>query len=48
VTPAIYPGFRASLFLAPSFKAAVVILTNGESDRFTEAASRNLLEQLLH
>ena len=42
------PGFRASIFLVPSFKAAVVILTNGESDRFTEAASRGLLEQLLH
>jgi beta-lactamase class C len=42
------PGFRASIFLAPSFKAAVVILTNGESDLFTDAATHSLLEQLLH
>jgi len=42
------PGFRASIVLVPSFKAAVVILTNGESDLFTDAATRSLLEQLLH
>lgn len=42
------PGFRSSIFLVPAFKAAVVILTNGESDHFTAAASRSLLEQMLH
>jgi CubicO group peptidase (beta-lactamase class C family) len=42
------PGFRTSIFLVPSFKAAVVILTNGESDLFTDAATHSLLEQLLH
>ena len=42
------PGFRASIVLVPSHKAAVVILTNGESDRFVHAATRSLLEQLLH
>ena len=43
----INPGFRATIVLAPYAKAGVVILTNGESDRFTEAAARGLLEQLL-
>jgi beta-lactamase class C len=41
------PGFRAAMFLAPTAKAGVVILTNGESDRFTKAAAQSLLEQLL-
>lgn len=41
------PGFRAAIVLAPSSKAGVVVLTNGESDRFTEAAAQSLLEQLL-
>jgi len=41
------PGFRAAIVLAPSAKAGVVVLTNGESDRFTDAATRTLLEQLL-
>jgi len=41
------PGFRAAIVLAPSYKAGVVILTNGESNRFTDAATRSLLEQLL-
>ena len=41
------PGFRAAIVLAPSAKAGVVVLTNGESDRFTEGAARSLLEQLL-
>jgi CubicO group peptidase (beta-lactamase class C family) len=41
------PGFRAAIFLMPSAKAGVVILTNGESERFTDAATRGLLEQLL-
>ena len=41
------PGFRAAIILTPSSKAGVVILTNGESDRFTDAAARSLLEQLL-
>jgi len=40
------PGFRASIVLVPSFKTAVVILTNGESDLFTDAANYSLLEQL--
>jgi CubicO group peptidase (beta-lactamase class C family) len=43
----INPGFRATIVLAPYAKAGVVVLTNGESDRFTEAAARGLLEQLL-
>jgi CubicO group peptidase (beta-lactamase class C family) len=41
------PGFRAAIVLVPSAKAGVVVLTNGESDRFTEGATRSLLEQLL-
>jgi CubicO group peptidase (beta-lactamase class C family) len=41
------PGFRAAIFLVPSSKAGIVILTNGESERFTYAATRGLLEQLL-
>ena len=41
------PGFTATIVLAPSAKAGVVVLTNGESDHFTEAAARGLLEQLL-
>jgi CubicO group peptidase (beta-lactamase class C family) len=41
------PGFRAAIFLAPSSKTGVVLLTNGESDHFTEVATRTLLEQLL-
>lgn len=41
------PGFRAAIVLAPSAKAGVVILTNGESERFTSASTRGLLEQLL-
>jgi CubicO group peptidase (beta-lactamase class C family) len=43
----VNPGFRAAVILAPSAKAGVVVLTNGESDIFTYAASRSLLEQLL-
>jgi CubicO group peptidase (beta-lactamase class C family) len=42
------PGFRAVIVLVPSVKAGVVILTNGESNAFTDAASRSLIEQLLH
>lgn len=41
------PGFRAAVFLVPSAKAGVVILTNGESNLFTDAVTRSLLEQLL-
>lgn len=41
------PGFRAAIALVPSAKAAVVILTNGESNAFTAAATRSLIEQLL-
>jgi CubicO group peptidase (beta-lactamase class C family) len=41
------PGFRAAIVLASSSKAGVVILTNGESKLFTDAATQSLLEQLL-
>jgi CubicO group peptidase (beta-lactamase class C family) len=41
------PGFRAAIVLVPSSKAGVVILTNGESDLFTDAATQGLLESLL-
>jgi CubicO group peptidase (beta-lactamase class C family) len=41
------PGFRAAIVLAPSAKAGVVVLTNGESDGFTEEAARSLLDRLL-
>ena len=41
------PGFRAGVVLAPSFKAGVVVLTNGESKPFIEMTTRSLLEQLL-
>jgi len=41
------PGFRATVALVPSFKAGVVILTNGEADPFIDAATRGLVEQLL-
>jgi beta-lactamase class C len=41
------PGFRATIALAPSSEAGVVILTNRKSDRFIDAARRSLLELLL-
>jgi CubicO group peptidase (beta-lactamase class C family) len=41
------PGFRATIALAPSSEAGVVILTNGESDRFIDVARRSLLELLV-
>jgi CubicO group peptidase (beta-lactamase class C family) len=41
------PGFRATIALAPTAEAGVVILANGESDRFIDAAKRSLLELLL-
>jgi hypothetical protein len=41
------PGFRAAVVLAPSSRAGVVVLTNGESKDFIEVAARSLLEQLL-
>jgi CubicO group peptidase (beta-lactamase class C family) len=41
------PGYRAVIALVPSAKAGVVILTNGESNLFIDAATRSLLEQLL-
>lgn len=41
------PGFRAAILLVPSVKAGVVILTNGDSSRFTQAATLGLVEQLL-
>jgi CubicO group peptidase (beta-lactamase class C family) len=41
------PGFRAAIVLVPSSKAGVVILTNGESDLFTDAATQGLLESVL-
>ncbi len=41
------PGFRAAFDLVPSAKAGVVILTNGESSVFINAATLSLIEQLL-
>jgi len=41
------PGFRAAVVLAPSRKAGVIVLTNGESKSFIEMTTRSLLEQLL-
>ena len=41
------PGFRAAIALVPSSRAGVVILTNGESNPFIDAAARILIEQLL-
>jgi hypothetical protein len=43
----INPGYRAAIFLVPSAKTGVVILTNGESNHFTDTATRRLIEQLL-
>jgi len=40
------PGFRAAIVLVPSAKAGVVILTNGDSSRFTDAATLSLLDQI--
>ena len=34
------PGFRAAIVLAPSAKAGVVILTNGEAEAFAYTAAR--------
>ena len=41
----VNPGFRAAIVLVPSAKAGVVLLTNGDSSRFTEAATLTLLDQ---
>jgi CubicO group peptidase (beta-lactamase class C family) len=41
------PGFRATLVFAPSAKAGVVILTNGQAGGLTSATVSLLLEQLL-
>ncbi len=41
------PGFRATIALAPFSEVGVVILTNGESDRFIDVARRRLLELLV-
>lgn len=41
------PGYRAAIVLAPSAKAAVIVLTNGESDRFTDEATQSLLKLLI-
>jgi CubicO group peptidase (beta-lactamase class C family) len=41
------PGFHAAVALVPSSNAGVVILTNGDSNHFTHAATRSLIEQLL-
>jgi CubicO group peptidase (beta-lactamase class C family) len=43
----VNPGFRAVMALVPSARAGVIILTNGESNHFTDAAMRTLIEQLL-
>lgn len=40
------PGFRTAIAFVPATKAGVVILTNGESDRFINAATKSLLERL--
>jgi CubicO group peptidase (beta-lactamase class C family) len=42
----VNPGFRASIVLVPSAKAGVVILTNGDSSRFTTAATLGLVDQV--
>jgi hypothetical protein len=39
--------FRAAVVLAPSSKAGVIVLTNGESKPFIEMTTQSLLEQLL-
>jgi len=41
------PGYRAVIAAVPFARTGVVILTNGESNRFTSAAMRSLIEQLL-
>ena len=41
------PGFRTAVVLAPSFKAGVVVLTNGGSKSFVDMTTRSLLEQLV-
>jgi len=41
------PGYRAAIVLAPFSKAGVVVLTNGESNPFTDAATRSLIEQVI-
>ena len=41
------PGFRAAIILAPSAGDGVVLLTNGESDRFVGEAALRLFEELL-
>jgi CubicO group peptidase (beta-lactamase class C family) len=43
----VNPGFRAMIALVPSAKAGVVILTNGESNSFTDVVTRSLIEQLV-
>ena len=42
----VNPGFRAAIVLVPSSKTGVIILTNGESDQFTDAATQSLLKLL--
>jgi len=39
------PGFRAVIAVIPSAKAGVVVLANGDSDHFTSAAMRTLIER---
>ena len=41
------PGFWATIVLVPSAKIGVVILTNGESSLFANAATTSVIEQLL-
>jgi CubicO group peptidase (beta-lactamase class C family) len=41
------PGFRAAIAVIPRAKSGVVILTNGESNHFTYAVMRKLIEQFL-
>jgi beta-lactamase class C len=41
------PGFRATLVFAPSARAGVVILMNGQAGGFTSATASLLFDQLL-
>jgi CubicO group peptidase (beta-lactamase class C family) len=42
------PGYRASIMLAPSSHAGVIVLTNGESMEFISSMTLRLIEELLH
>jgi CubicO group peptidase (beta-lactamase class C family) len=40
------PGFRAAIVLVPATKAGIVILSNGDTDAFIDAAKRSLIDLL--